>query len=775
MTEVLSGTVLNIVYENDDFKILKVLLDNSSVITPVSVKGNFPAQNVKVGTWVSFEGKWSRHPQYGQQLTVTRSPAALDSWTDERVLAALSAHGVGPSVRSAISALGRKRSTPLKELLDAGDLDDPRIDDLSQAHALARWRSLRAYMDTASFMADAGIPANVVGRIWSRFGSEVSEVLLNDPWILVRVGGISMPEADRVAIKLGVPLTNPGRIQGAVLTAVREAVFEGHVYANTSQVVARVNALISNPSPPPADIAAGIKALRDQGSVVVDSSPEGVRAVYDAWHHSTEESCAEILSAKVRDSPGPQGSEELREAFCRVGASVETLESTGASLVELADEAVRLWSAGNKVELTTDQHQAVVKALTSPVSLLTGLPGTGKTTALTAVVSISKDMGTRLLLTAPTGIAAKRMGSVTGSPALTVHRAFGAQGKNKDDEEREATYLGVVGDASRKSSDNETQSWGYGPGNPHPAELVVIDESSMLDLHMLYRLLTGTSPASRMVFVGDPYQLPSVGAGDVLRDLSKTGLFEHSHLDKVFRQAETSGIVLAAHQVHAGGSPTFGDKDFILFDTSDQTEASDIIDRIAQACYNKRLNFQVLSPRHGGEAGVTALNQKLRQSLNPSRVAGVEMRFGSSVVREGDRVMVVRNDYDRGVYNGDVGKVSRIDRRAKEVELKIFEGVDLPSKIIRYPFKKVSKMIRLAYAQTIHKSQGQEYDVIIVPVLNSFGRQLQRNLFYTAITRAKKKVFVVGTQSAVDRAVRNNKAVFRNSLLSTRIIRTHAG
>jgi len=776
--DVMSGTVVSVLYENDDFKILKLLLDESTLKTPVSVKGDFPAQSVRPGTWVSFEGKWGTHPQYGKQLTVLRSPVSVDNWTDDRVLAALSSNGVGPSVRAALKLLARKRTLPLKDLLDSGDLSTPRIDDISQMHALARWRSLRTYLDTASFLADAGVPAKVVGKVWSKFGTDLEALILTDPWVLVRVGGISFGEADSVAIKLGVPLSNPGRVRGAVLHAVRENVFEGHVFASTAQVVRRVGSVISNPAPQPNEIAEAIRDLRDQGSVVVDIDPvSGAKAIYDKWYWETEKKCAELLAEKSLQKPAPSvdGRLGLRDAFCSVGGSVEALSKKGASLEELAEEAVQLWSRGNKISLTPDQHRAVALALTSPVSLLTGLPGTGKTTALKAVVAISKDMGTPLLLAAPTGIAAKRMGSVTGSEAQTVHRAFGAQGKSKDDEEREATYLGITGESERKSSENEAETWGYGPGNPHPAELVVVDETSMLDLHMLYRLLTGTRPDSRLVLVGDPFQLPSVGAGDVLRGLVDSKLFKHSHLDKVFRQEETSGIVLAAHQVNAGKMPEVDNKDFILLEAHSESEASNLIDKVAQRLYGKRANFQVLSPRHGGEAGVTALNQRLRHSLNPSRTAHVEMRFGSAVVREGDRVMVVRNDYKLGVYNGDVGKVSRIDRRSKEVELKIFEGEGLPSKVIRYPFKNVSRMIRLAYAQTIHKSQGQEYDVIVVPVLNSFGRQLQRNLFYTAITRAKRKVFLVGSPSAIARAVSNNKADLRNSLLAAKVLAAVAG
>jgi exodeoxyribonuclease V alpha subunit len=210
--------------------------------------------------------------------------------------------------------------------------------------------------------------------------------------------------------------------------------------------------------------------------------------------------------------------------------------------------------------------------------------------------------------------------------------------------------------------------------------------------------------------------------------------------------------------------------DFKLIQASGEIDAAQKIVQIANKLYDKRINFQVLSPRHGGDAGVTSLNSVLRTSLNPSIRGLHEVRFGSALMREGDRIMITKNDYNKGVYNGDVGKVSFIDKKAKEIEIKIHEGVGLPPSIVRYEFKDASNSLRLAYAQTVHKSQGQEYDVIVIPVLDSFGFQLQRNLFYTAITRAKKKVFLIGTSSAINRAVSNDRASHRKTLLSARII-----
>ena len=764
-----SGTVVSVVYENEDFRILRLNLDEGGGSGQVTAKGNFPAQDIGPGSWVTFEGKWSNNPQYGKQLQVTRSPVAVPRWTDEAALSALCANGVGPSTRAALQVYARSADLSIAEVLDGGDLSQVvGVDDFTQTHTLVRWRSLRTYLDAAAFMSAANIPTHVIGKVWKTFGTDLQEKILDDPWILVRVGGVTFKVADEIALRMGVDLNNPGRVRGAVLSAVQEVVSEGHVFATTAQVVAWVSRKIPG-NVKSAQIAEAIRDLRDSGDLVVDrDTAEGVTALYDPWSHETEKVCADLLA--VRKS-NPQDVEYLRGALALVGDLVRDKYEAGASLKELASAALENWAKTSKAELTPDQHDAAVQALISPVFLLTGLPGTGKTTTLLAVVSILKDMGVPILLAAPTGIAAKRMSSVTGFEASTIHRAFGAKNFLREGEAREATYVGVVGDASKKGpAESQKEDWDYGPGNYHPAKVMIVDETSMLDLNMLYRLLSGTSPDCRVIFVGDPYQLPSVGSGDVLRDLVQSQVFPHTHLDKIFRQQGTSGIVTAAHDVHAGKAPASDGKDFVVIDSADESEACSLVTQVARKLYDRRVNFQVLSPRHGGDAGVTALNQTLRLALNPSTRGVEEIRLGASVMREGDRVMVVKNDYNRNVYNGDVGKVSRIDRRAKEIEIKVFEGEGVPPRIVRYAFKDASRSLRLAYAQTVHKSQGQEYDVIVLPLLPEFGRQLQRNLFYTAITRAKKKVFVVGKQSAIAKAVANNKSEQRNTFLKERLL-----
>jgi len=739
-----TGRVSSVMYESEDFRIAKILLDGGKG-KPITVKGHFPAQHVSVGSWVSFAGKWITHPQYGKQLSVTRSPIAIDRWTEDRTMSALTANGIGPQLRFQLRMYAKEREMSVSELLDSGDLDGFQQDELTRTYLISRWRSLRSHLDAAQFLAEAGVPSKVIGKIWSALGDELEEKITADPWVLVRVGGISFREADEVAARLGVDLASQGRVNGAVLTAVQGVAAEGHVYATTGQVVGAVNRMIPGPDLPSSAIAEAIKDLRVQGQLEADHTPEGGWALYEPWSAHMERFCAERLA-----------------------------ERSQIGLAERQEEAqveLEKWSQGRKVDLTETQTIAALRSLVEPVSVLTGLPGTGKTTTLQAVVSVLRDLNTPFLLVAPTGIAAKRMASVTGADAATVHRAFSAKGFALD-EERHATYVGVHGESTKSGTatgDTKEEDWGYGPDNPHPAEVLVVDESSMLDLHMLYRLLSGTRETCRLVFVGDPYQLPSVGAGDVLRDLVDCGAFPHTHLSEIFRQEDTSGIVLAAHAVHRGVPPEMGTADFMLIPTRDESAAAEIIRNISVRLYKKRANFQVLSPRHKGDAGVTTLNQILRMAINPPTPGIAERRIGGDTIREDDRIMVIKNNYTKGVYNGDVGKVSRIDNRAKTVEIRVFTPDGEPDQVVSFEFQKGAPPLRLAYAQTIHKSQGQEYDIIIVPVMASFGRQLQRNLLYTAITRAKKRVFIVGEASAVARAVENNPAGRRNTLLAARL------
>ena len=697
---VYSGRVNAVTYtDGGDFYIVKLVLD--SQVKNTTAKGHFPGQAIKPGSWVCFTGVRETHATYGEQLQVTQSPVIPDCWTPDRILSILSAQGIGPGARMALTLYAQGQALPLLELLDSGGLPPELV------HVSERWIAAKAHLYAAAFMAAAGLPASTIKRVWAKYSTDVEAVLTKNPWVLVQIDGISFSVADEVARRMGVPMNHPGRLQGAVLGTMGSIYNEGHLFATMSDILS--NALELVPNANDKTIAEAVRELIRARALVLDRKTRlGTVAIYDAATYDLECSCANLLRARAQVVQ----SRDNRPLFARVGPQAEqafTGVDPGAEPADLrviVHAALSDWSSGSGLSLTEDQTKATVSALVDNVSVITGLPGTGKTLSMRAVVMLLKDAGISFQLVAPTGIAAKRLTNVVNAPAATIHRAFGARGAFEKDD-REAAYEGFLddGDSGKKASGTvaSKEAWGYGPGNPHPADVLIVDETSMVDLHMLSRILLGTRPDCRLIFVGDPYQLPSVGAGAVLADLVESKVFPHTHLDRIFRQEDTSGIVFAAHSIYRGQNPEPDGRDFIQVPASSEAEASEIILALSDKLYKDRVNFQVLSPRHSGEAGVTALNDSIRSNLNPPLSGMAEIRIGGSVVREGDRVMVIKNDYQLGVYNGDVGTIRRIDRAAKEIEMGVFGLPGTPSTIVRFAITDAAKYLRLAYAQTVHK------------------------------------------------------------------------
>ncbi len=509
------------------------------------------------------------------------------------------------------------------------------------------------------------------------------------------------------------------------------------------------------------------RALEEKNLVGDKKTRPGTTAVYEAWAYKAEVGAARMLHTRTITAAFRSGERDryLKKVSDYVGPTFSP-----DNLREAARGAVEEWGRQTKMDLSPDQERGIVNGLIEPVSVLTGLPGTGKTTSLKALVSILQDVGMHCLLVAPTGIAAQNMKDVTGVPAFTIHRAFAARGSQSS--KRDAKYEGVTGDAEPVGVGDQggfEWPWGFSQDKPHPTKVLIVDEASMVDQHLLYRVLDCSGKDCRIIFVGDAAQLPSVGPGNVLRDLVTCGYFPVVHLSAIFRQDEASGIILSAHEIHRGEVPDARGNDFRLLEVADEGAVRDMIVRVATKLYERRHNFQVLSPRHNHTVGVTNLNEALRKVLNPPRSGLTELTVkGGSVLREDDRIMIFRNDYRLGVYNGNTGKIARIDLKGKKVIVKIHDASH-DREIVLTTTQVIPSLIRLAYCCTVHKSQGLEYDVIVLPVVDSFSRQLQRNLLYTAVTRARKKVILVGTRSAMAQAVANDKVDARNTLFPERL------
>lgn len=800
MSTYFSGRVHSVVFTDPakEFYILRMVLDtpddaigatfSKKSRKSVAVLGTVPGMTLDIGSWFGFEAKWHTHDKYGRQLKITKAPVIKGQWDPDTAASMLASHGVPESVANRLKDHYGDKMVEALDKYDAEHLQEcPGITPFTASHIVERWRLLKSFFKTLEFLNDAGVPKGKVSLVWQTFGEEAEEVLSSNPWRLVEIDGIKFQQADEVALRLGLDMDSPLRLRGAALYSAKTQRGMGHLYLTSADMIGVVQGLV--PEAKPKEIGQVLANLHKEELLVIDRTTRpGVTAIYEPWILHTEQEAASLLQERMgtaiidteavpmpEDTELDEGLKEMvlkpyTQSLSEVGPTAEAaFEADHTDVISIAKGALHDWSQGSHMALSETQLRGALNALSKPVSILTGLPGTGKTTTLKAVVSVLKDAAVPFLLCAPTGIAAKRLSSVTNAPASTIHRAFSAKGWGSG-EERKATYSGVVGESEADSSDGSGEQWGYDKNNPHPAQVIVCDEFSMVDQHLMYRLLSCTSDKCRLVFVGDAAQLPSVGPGNVLRDLIHSALFPTVSLTEIFRQGELSDIVAAAHATHRGEVPKYGHgkgSDFLLLPKNDEDEVLEIVTKLAAKLYARRENFQVISPRHAGTLGVTNLNQRLREILNPKAPGLQEMRLGNEVVREDDRVMVVKNNYKHGIFNGDVGKIVRLDRRAKEVEIKLHGP---PVLHVRLAFKEAPSHLRLAYAMTVHKSQGQEYDTIVLPLHKTFRHQLQRNLFYTAITRAKQKVFLVGQHEALARSVRNNREDARNTLFRERLL-----
>lgn len=768
-----AGRVQKVLYTNDadSFYVIRMQLDGDEQYEDsawVTVRGNVPGLEVRDGTWFGFEASWETHDKYGRQLVIQKAPVLQGGWDTRTALKMLESHGVG--IRTCNALYDHFGDELVSVLGDAEELQKvPSVTKFSALHIVSRWRTVRAMFQSLEFLGDLRLPKNKVEQIYSHFGDDAEKALSEDPWSLVQVDGITFDQADEVARKLGLDLSTERRLRGAALYTCKSLRGMGHLYLTSGELVQGIRSVAPDAQKP--QIAHILKQLHDEGLIVLDNKTrKGTVAIYEPWFHSLESQSAVLLAERKEHAElDDDAKAEYLQQLGTVGAKSEkAAKRKGAKLKTVAKTAILEWLEHGNLDLSEHQLEGAVNALTEPVSVLTGLPGTGKTTTLKVVVKVLQDANIPFLLVAPTGIAAKRLNAVTGADASTIHRAFGAKGMDTDSD-REATYAGIIGvSTTTVTEDGSKEFWGFSASSPHPAKVVICDESSMVDQHLLFRLLTCTASDCRLVFVGDADQLPSVGPGNVLRDIISSKFFPVVHLKDIYRQQEASDIVLAAHAINRGDVPKFDrpSKDFLFVEVRNEQQILDTITATVQKLYDRRANFQVLSPRHSGDLGVTKLNLRIRELLNPKTPGLKEMRLGPETVREGDRIMVSKNNYRYEIFNGDVGKVVRLDQKEKIVKIKIHGP---PPMQVEMTFKDAPQFLRMAYCVTVHKSQGQEYDVILMPWANSFRRQLQRNLLYTAITRARKKVILVGHPEALEKAIANNKEDARNTLFPERL------
>ncbi|MEU2852451.1 ATP-dependent RecD-like DNA helicase [Streptomyces syringium] len=727
---VVEGVLERITYANEESGYTVARVDtgrgSGDLLTVVgSLLGAQPGESLRL------EGRWGSHPQYGRQFTVENYTTVLPATIQgiRRYLGSGLIKGIGPRIADRIvSHFGTDTLEIIEEdpkrLIEVPGLGPKRTKSIGAA-----WEEQKAIKEVMVFLQGVGVSTSIAVRIYKKYGDASISVVRNQPYRLAAdVWGIGFLTADRIAQSVGIPHDSPERVKAGLQYALSQSTDQGHCYLPEERLIADAVKLLQVDTGLVIDCLAELAA--DEEGVVREPvpGPEGgapVTAVYLVPFHRAELSLAGQLTRLLR-------TEEDRLAVFR---GVEW------------DKALAWLADRTGAELAPEQQQAVRLALSEKVAVLTGGPGCGKSFTVRSVVELARAKKAKVVLAAPTGRAAKRLSELTGAEASTVHRLL---------------ELKPGGDAA------------YDRDRPLDADLVVVDEASMLDLLLANKLVKAVPPGAHLLLVGDVDQLPSVGAGEVLRDLlAPGGPVPAVRLTRIFRQAQQSGVVTNAHRINSGVPPiTQGMTDFFLFPEEDTEEAGrltvDVAARRIPAKFglDPRRDIQVLAPMHRGPAGAGTLNGLLQQAITPARPDLPERRFGGRVFRVGDKVTQIRNNYEKGqngVFNGTVGVVTALDADEQRLTVRTDEDEE-----VGYDFDELDELAH-AYAVTIHRSQGSEYPAVVIPVTTGAWMMLQRNLLYTAVTRAKRLVVLVGSRKALGQAVRTMSAGKRCTALDHRL------
>jgi exodeoxyribonuclease V alpha subunit len=718
--EIIEGVLERIVYEGEEDGYIVARLSSEPLGNEITVVGCFTAIP---GTQVRLQGNWIKNPRYGLQFQVEAAqiqpPATLNGIV--QYLSSSHIPGIGPVMaQRLVEHFGRNTLDVMEKdperLVEVEGIGRVRIESIQRA-----WKDQRDVREVMVFLQGHGVSPLFAHKIYSVYGNQTIQKLMEDPYRLARdVFGIGFKKADGIAKRMGLSPTSMARCRAGLMFTLQSQAEEGHVYVPKNELMREAQNIL--------EVEQGIleEALQQstQWKDVVVEEVAGeprvyLRSLYDA-ETETSRALKQIYHAPGRTFRGP-----------------------------LSDPEWHVDAMG--VSLNRDQRRILDKAITKKLLVVTGGPGTGKTTAMRALLERLDTLGAKVELAAPTGRAAKRLSEATGREARTIHRLLEFQPKQ------------------RRFLRNRNR--------PLQADFVLIDEASMVDLLLMYHLTQAISPSAVLTLVGDVDQLPSVGPGNVLKDIIASGMAEVVVLREIFRQSEQSGIVINAHRIQQGESPKWRKNerdelsDFYFISQSDPVQIQKTVitlcaDRIpGRFDLDPKRDIQVLTPMHRGILGTEELNQRLQDRLNPSRRALVR---GLKQFSEGDKVMQIRNNYDKEVFNGDIGIVSRVDRSEGRL------WVQYDERDILYDWRELDEIV-LAYAISVHKSQGSEYQAVVLPLVTQHYLMLQRNLLYTGITRAKKLVVLIGTHKALAIAVKNDQIRHRYTGLRRRLQDALAG
>ena len=741
MSETVTGYIDHVIFRNEDngytVMVLKVLKDTKEE-EELTCVGSFPS--ITQGASIEATGVYTHHPVYGKQFQISSFVEKMpeDTYAMERYLGSGAIKGIGAALAARIV---RRFGDDTLRIVEEEPERLAEVKGISEkkAREIAAQVTEKADMRRAMiFLQKYGISLNLGAKIYQKYRESVYTILQENPYRLAEdISGVGFKIADEIAARIGIHADSDYRIRSGMLYTLLQASGEGHTYLPKEQLFTRCTRLLG------VDESYMEKHLMD---MVIDrklvlKEKNGETIVYPAQYYYLELNTARMLNELNILCP------EDEQLVQRRIAMIE--KETGTVLDEM-------------------QKKAVTEAASHGLFILTGGPGTGKTTTINAIIRFFEGEGAELRLAAPTGRAAKRMTETTGYEAQTIHRLLELNGMP---EER----------------DGHSAKFERNAQNPLETDVIIIDEMSMVDIHLMHSLLLAVTAGTRLILVGDENQLPSVGPGNVLRDIIHSGCFPVVELTKIFRQASESDIVVNAHKINRGEQVQINNKsrDFFFLKRYD----ADIIIRVVIALIQEKLpryvdakpfEIQVLTPMRKGLLGVERLNQILQRYLNPPESGKPEKAIGDRLFRTGDKVMQIRNNYQMeweirgrygivlekgvGVFNGDTGILKEINEFAETAEVEFEDG-----RFAIYSFKQLEEL-ELAYAITIHKSQGSEYPAVILPLLTGPHMLLNRNLLYTAVTRARKCVTVVGNEETFAEMIRNEKQQKRYSALDERII-----
>lgn len=710
--ETVQGAVERVLFEapDSDYIVFRIRREDDESLLTVTGNGPKPL----VGDRIEIMGRWTQHKKYGRQMAASAWKRLVPDTADgiERFLASGAVKGIGPSLaRRIVSAFGSQTMAVMekepKRLLEIEGIGAKKLAVITES-----FYEEKQVNDLALNLETHGVSGRYAARLVQKYGEEALYVLTEEPYrMIAEIDGIGFKTADQIALAYGMDPQSPERLAAGLTYVLQDMTQNGHVCIPDRELVYRASLILRAEQLMLRDVLTEALAM---GQLCADDYG-GETYVYTLQAYEEERGVAErIREMAAYTPPKPRRHVEL---------------------------FLDRWQESCQFQLAEGQREAVSQSLQSGMLVITGGPGTGKTTVVQAIIRLAEQEGLRIVLCAPTGRAAKRLAETTERKAKTIHRLLVPEG-----------FAGG------------RQVFEYNETKQLPADLVIVDEVSMLDMEMLYHLLQALSPRCRCILVGDADQLPSVGAGAVLHDIIQSEILPVVRLQTIFRQKEGGRIVTNAHLINGGRLPVVNeDEEFRFVEIEREEQGADVICRLyaaETAEAGDKFAVQVLSPMYKNPCGVDNLNAVIQSAVNGPQKGKGEHKAGKMTFRTGDKVMQKQNNYDKGVFNGDIGEIFAVQNDIVYVRY--------PEQDVKYEGQEIDE-ITLAYAITVHKSQGSEYHTVIMTLVNSHGIMLQRNLLYTAVTRAKGKVILVGTKAALRTAVQNVRTSRRFTLLAQRL------